>query len=71
MMAFRFFFSAGEETKDKTQFSALIEKPGKKPGSFGEWVWSQTATHTCLTFDRFLNLPKYIRWEYLRGVCDD
>lgn len=35
-MAFQFFFSAWEETKGKTHFSAPTEKPEKKPGSFGK-----------------------------------
>ena len=26
------------------------------------------SAHTCPTFDNFLNLPKYIKWEYLKGA---
>ena len=62
------FVNAGEEAEDETQFIALIENWKKVLGSFREWVWSQIAPQTCLTFDNIFNLLKYIKWEYLKGT---
>lgn len=55
-MAFQFFFSAGEETKGKTHFSAPSEMPERKPGSFGKYSEPDSDLYL-LAFGEFLNLP--------------